>query len=244
MVADVCVEDLDGDGLPDLVGVQTNNGSVLVLQNLGDGGFSSGARITTGGTPTGCGTATEPAGKALFVADYSGHLFVITVPSGSTWWGDGQTSGAVVATLPGSYEAQALGVADFDGDGRADVMVVGDGNGAMYFNTASDGGWVNRPGPAGVYGEDVVLGDLDGDGKMDAVVSSYSSGPMAILLGAGDGGFTSAGTIEFSTSKHQLALHPLRPDAGAGALRLGRLDELGGRSPELPGALSATSAAP
>ena len=117
-----------------------------------------------------------------------------------------QTSGLnfapVVAYGSGGYEAISVAVADVNGDGKPDVVVVnecadnsceGSSVGVLLGN--SDGTFQS----AVTYGTGssesswVTVADVNGDGKPDLAVVNQS-GTVAVLLGNGDGTFQTAVT--------------------------------------------------
>jgi hypothetical protein len=95
--------------------------------------------------------------------------------------------------------AQGIAVADFNGDGKKDVVVVGTatsggansaviaiypGNGNGTFTSHS---LVNDPGSRSGY--DVIAADFNGDNKIDLAVSNPMEGTVSLFLGNGDGTF-------------------------------------------------------
>jgi hypothetical protein len=58
----------------------------------------------------------------------------------------------------------------------------------------------------------VALGDLNGDGKPDAVTANLFGSNVSILLGNGDGTFTSAGTVATGTSPRNVQLADVNAD--------------------------------
>jgi hypothetical protein len=85
--------------------------------------------------------------------------------------------------------AQAVG--DFNGDGKADLVVVNQGSntvGVLLGN--GDGSFKPRTDYAvGTTPVGVAVGDFNGDGKEDLIVVNKGAGSLSLLLGNGDGTF-------------------------------------------------------
>ncbi len=109
--------------------------------------------------------------------------------------GDG-TFKAQVSYTTVSTVAQ-IHVADFNGDGIADIAVNGGGNAQTNIHLGNQDGSFSFGGFAiSTSGglADVKSGDLNGDGKADLVVADYSSHTVEIFLGNGNGTFTARTT--------------------------------------------------
>jgi hypothetical protein len=137
--------------------------------------------------------------NAMAVADFDGDGLVDIVAANDGR--DGTTYGlALLRGLPGGRFAPAVSVAalsgatavvaaDFDGDGRMDLAVLGPydlavlmGNGDGTFSAP-----VHFPtGP--LYPQSMAVGDLNGDGLPDLVVSNVNVG-FTVLLNTGQGNF-------------------------------------------------------
>jgi len=94
-------------------------------------------------------------------------------------------------TVPTGGQPRSVAVADFNGDGAADLAVasladgtvhvrLGDGHGAFGPDTTI---------AAGAGATDVVVPDLDGDGSRDLVTANSFDATVSALLGDGSGGF-------------------------------------------------------
>jgi FG-GAP-like repeat len=204
--SNVVIGDVDSDGTPDLV-VTGRERRVTILLGHGDGRFSS--------TPSGTLDVPENPSE-LALGDVNGDDNVdLALASHETYnvvllFGDGHgrfriAPGFPIAMKDGQQpHTHGLGIGDFNGDGKADLVTVnsnddndvavmlGDGRGG--FTRASGSPFAVGPGPY-----PLALGDLDADGKLDVAVTStgFRSGPVSpapgdrltLLFGNGRGGF-------------------------------------------------------
>jgi Bacterial Ig-like domain (group 3)/FG-GAP-like repeat len=108
--------------------------------------------------------------------------------------------GVVNSSTPSTYAyPQAAAVADFNGDGKADLAIpdydatsavtilLGNGNGTF---TAAPAVPIT-----GANAGSVAVGDFNGDGKADLAITLPDNNEVAVLLGNGDGTFTAAPII-------------------------------------------------
>lgn len=191
--AGVAVGDITGDASPDLVVSTGEGGEVALLPSAPDsGGF--GARQTI---------ATGVKSGPLRLADLNrdGRLDVITTDV------EQPDVFVILATASGfgtptRYEiagaAQALAVADFDGDGHLDAAasVTNAQTISIYFGSGD--GTMTAGTPIATAGRPTGLatGDFDRDGRADLVVGSITESRAALYLGQADRSFDATHTVD------------------------------------------------
>lgn len=183
LLGNFTVADVDGDGLPDLVGIQSNlvSGNLCAYRGNGLGGF----------TQTNSSLVVSPYDFVVADVDGDQHpdVWVGGANSGSVRLhgnGDGTFVSSPAPTLP-----HVFCLADFDGDGRLDSMV----RTATGYDVALGDGAGNFGAPIPVAantGINVRLraGDLDGDGDIDVLASANPAGQLLLLRNDGTAHFT------------------------------------------------------
>jgi hypothetical protein len=218
----VAVGDLNGDGKLDLVvaeiyqNANRQNGGVSVLLGNGDGTFRAPVSYSSGGQGAVSVAIADVNGDGkpdIVVANLSANgddtIGSVSVLLGN---GDGTFRNTVTYSSNG-YIADAMAVADINGDGKLDVVIAnqcqssGDCNngGVSVLLGNGDGTFQNAVsyGSGGKYASGVAIGDLNGDGHPDLVVAHYykigdfSQSVVSVLLGNGDGTFQ--GAVSYST---------------------------------------------
>lgn len=107
---------------------------------------------------------------------------------------------------------QSIACADFDGDGRHDVVIVGGSSGTLSFlrNLSEDGGLL-RAAPAvqeqfGGTLRDVVSIDFNGDGRKDLLAVDGDGSRLIPLRGQGDGTFVAGTPVAVPSNPRALTL--------------------------------------
>ncbi len=185
------IRDGNGDGFPDIVGVEWAEDNIVLLPGLGDGTFGPAIRAATGPNPVN-----------VEVGDLDGDSVVDFLVSRSQSSGASGVRTEVVMGDPiavfGGTGPQVLvgfsplssAIRDFDGDGMADIgalagaggwtVVRGLGNGLLEWDVRTE---------VGVDAEEVFAGDFDGDGSEDLVVLDGSIRAISTYRHAGGGEF-------------------------------------------------------
>ncbi len=194
----IAIGDVNGDGMPDIAVAAYSSDGVSVAVNTTAPGVSTPA---FGFTTL---SATAPSPQAIALADMNGdgRLDVIT--------GNGFSSATTLSVLLNAtnlttgtpptptfaahqdfstgYQADAVTVADVDGDGRPDVIVAN----ALPFvtvlrNTTPSGSAVVTFAPplqlaAGSSPMGVAAADINGDGRRDILVANNASNTVSVFI--------------------------------------------------------------
>lgn len=206
--------DFNGDGIPDVAVLSASSlyGGpyyVTVFFGAGNGTFTASPTVQVTGvqeSPTMIGGDFNGDGKVdLAVLSYNGYStsYVTTLlGNGDGTFGTAQTGVAYnQGPVGGDVVPGSMVAADFNGDGKMDLAIVGDyvSSGGVTILLGNGDGTFTAAGPnldvSGDFGL-IATGDFNGDGIPDLVATNYfdfGTSPT-IFLGKGDGTFTSMGT--------------------------------------------------
>lgn len=158
---------------------------------LGQTAFDSDAKFATG---------LLPAAVAVGDLDNDGRPELVTANSGDATFSVFRNNAAANSVTLGSFAARKdfdagvgaseAGVADFDGDGNLDVVIVNAGEGtiSVYRNTSSLGviGFASRTDLAtGSNPSGLAIADVDNNGRFDIVVANRSSSSVSVFPNKG-----------------------------------------------------------
>ena len=191
----VATGDFNEDGNVDLVVANYSiYGNIAILLGSGTGSF---------GTPMSFFAAGTPSSVAVGDFDGDGHADLAVANRGfagvSILLGTGTGSFGELTNYPvgpdnSLSDSFSIAVADFNADGKADLVVaqryangvsvlLGTGTGAFGPPTSF---------PTGTGAVSVAVGDFNGDAKPDLAVANDESNEVSILFGTGTGSFRPA----------------------------------------------------
>jgi len=220
----VVVDDLNGDGNPDILASSWGlRDQVRYFQSTGDGGFVE--------RTDAAGLTGLLGGLNMIQADYNndGHTDVLILRG--AWYPDGHpnsllrndgdgtfTDVTVRAGLDGARPTQTADWADFDGDGDLDLFIgnetsrsgdtrwgptTDEANPCALYRNNGDGTFTNIAAEVGLdvtsYVKAVVWGDIENDGDPDLYLSSWDS-PNRLFRNDGRG---PDGTWQFTNVTEQ-----------------------------------------
>ena len=195
----------------------TGDGIIGVLLGKGDGTFQPAVSYDSGGFIATSVAITDINGDGRPDLVVTNECNSKTCKQGgvAVLLGNGDGTFKKAARFPAGTSPQSIVVADVNGDGKPDVVVVdfcanskcadgsvnvliGNGDGTLQKAVAYDSG--------GAFPNSVAVADLRGDGKLDLVVgngcatgidcSGEAEGVIGILLGNGDGTFQNPVTYD------------------------------------------------
>jgi hypothetical protein len=203
------VADFNGDGLPDIMQPDYFY-SYAYLQGYGDGTFRAGVDYYTPIT-----SDNWPYNYSIATADFNGDGIPDFVVGAEGFGQEGITvflSRGDGSLMPGvnygtSDTLYNVAVADFNGDGKADIVAVDyDNNFVQIFTGKGDGTFTAGPtySTGGDYPWQVVTGDFNHDGYPDVAVANYNSYNVGVLLNDGTGNLGTV--VNYATSWYGFGL--------------------------------------
>ena len=211
----VVTGDFNGDGKEDFATARLD-GYVGVWLGNADGTFAQPVLVPTGTGPRdiAAGDFNSDGITDLAIVSRQGQTLGVGILLGN---GDG-TFQPIKTYLSGQSEI-ALAIADFNGDGKADIIAIDRDdifNNISVLLGAGDGTFQLAAAYDAKFPQVVAVGDFNRDGKPDLAVATFDYNYITVYLGAGDGTFTQESTPPLTPSadplEEQLAVGDLDGD--------------------------------
>ncbi len=231
----VTIQDLDGDGKPELIVTNNDADKVSIYKNnttagvINNSSFAAKVDFSTGENPWNATIADfDLDGKPdLAVVNDVGNTVSILKNTSSFGIIDATSFAPKVDFVTGNFP---IGIAsgDLDGDGKMDLAITNQAdNSFSVLRNTSTTGIINASSfatkidfPTGLDPYSVAIGDLDGNNKPEIVVSNYSSGSVSVF-----GNTSTIGSISLSSKVDFVS--------GAGSLMVSISDIDGDGMPDL-----------
>jgi len=191
----IAIEDIDGDGKPDLAVTNEGSNTVSVFRNtstfgsINAGSLGNKVDFITGSIPhyVAIGDIDGDGKPDLAITNGGSNtvsVFNNTSTSGSI--GTGSLSTKVDFTTGG--DPRGIAISDIDGDGRPDLAIANRASLVSIFRNTISSGSISATSfttkvdfTAGTSPHGIAIGDTDGDGKPDIVVANETSNSISVL---------------------------------------------------------------
>jgi len=193
----ITVADVNHDGNPDLLVADAEGETVTILLGDGTGQFrqAPGSPVPAGHLPNDIAVADMNCdGKPdLVIANHQAPYLTILLGDGKGGFHPAPASPFDVHSTPHPH---GVTVADFNGDGKPDVVTDSWGNNQIELLLGDGSGGIKTPGRYFAVGhrpyERLRSADFNHDGIPDVVTTNLDDGTVTILLGDGKGSFRDA----------------------------------------------------
>ena len=212
----LAIADVDGDGKPDLVTGSEGDGAggtVSVLVNSGDGGFSAKRDYATEATPSSVaagdvdGDRAEDLVVTMLDEDVSGSGAIAVLRN------DGEGAFVAGQVYPLGADPASIAIGDLNGDGAPDLATANTyaGTVSVLLNNGHGAFTTRRDYTTGDWAPSVAIGDLNADGSADLVAGHFDR-VVSVFFNRGDGTFEAPREHQTGRYPNDVAIGDLNGD--------------------------------
>jgi hypothetical protein len=119
-----------------------------------------------------------------------------------------------IASYSAGTQPDTVLTADFNNDGRLDLMVANPSTSSVSVLLGNEGGTFQPAASyaAGTNPESIAVGDFDGDGKLDLAAANRGTYGVSVAIGNGDGSFRAPSNIDVDSGVESLAVGDFNKD--------------------------------
>ncbi len=171
---------------------------------------ATGAVVITNAHPAGSYIITV---KAFNFHSASTTNFTLTV--NNTFCGGPAYGSSGASKIPVGTGPSAMAIADFNNDGKQDMLIANSGSGSVSLKTGNGLGSFTDAGSiaVGANATCVAAGDFNGDGFQDFVATNYNSNTVSVRLGNESGSFTNAPDLNAGAVPYWVTVADFNGDA-------------------------------
>jgi len=208
---DFTTGDWNGDGKADLAVPSVLADTIVIYLGDGAGSFAAPTSINVGVSPNDAATGDFNGDGRADLATANTDSANVTILLGNGTGGFPNVS--TVAMGNGTAQPSKILVADFNGDGRADLAVADIQNNQVEVFLGTGTGTFNPPTllNSGAFPRGLAAADLNGDGRIDLVSANRNSNNLSVFINNG-AGFAAATSQAVGTNPNKVSAVDLNLD--------------------------------